>query len=326
MADAMTDTEKLAELVFQSVKVYVDRKFAAATAPLLERLAAAEKAQHEWRHDWKVDLDQKWAGLEASQMAAMSAEDIDAAVTKALAAIELPKGEPGAPGEPGPAGKDAVIDDAEIEAAVERAVKAIEIVVPEAQHGKDGTNGTNGADGTHGRDGRDGDRGPPGRDAADLVVMASIDPERIYALGTWARHRGGLWKAMRDTDELRDGEATGAGWACVVEGFAGLSLTKSSDDGRTLTIAAELSSGRKSLHTVEWDSMIYRGIYEPGKEYRKGDVVTFAGSMLIAQRATSAMPETPAAGDDWRLAVKRGQNGKDAEGKTVSSKRDPVRL
>lgn len=364
MADAMTETEKLADLVFQSVKVYVDRKFAAATAPLIVRMDASEKTLAEWR----AAFDEKLGSIQRVEQPTevISRDEVKAIVEEAVAAIDPPKGEPGPQGEPGAKGadgKDAVIDQEAIDAAVEKAIAAIEVVVPDPIPGKDGEPGPAGKDGAvgpagengadaivdydqinhelaamvakafaevpkpeNGRDGRDGDRGPSGRDASDLAILASIDPERIYALGTWARHRGGLWKASRDTDEMREGIAVDAGWMCVVEGFAGLSLGESSEDGRTITVTAELSSGRKATHSIETAAMIYRGIYEPGRQYAKGDVVTFAGSMLIAQRATSAMPETPTAGDDWKLAVKRGQNGKDADGNRAPTKCDPVRL
>lgn len=53
-----------------------------------------------------------------------------------------------------------------------------------------------------------------------------------------------------------------------------------------------------------------RGVFKSDAAYQKGDAVTWGGSMWIAQKDTSAKPET---GDDWRLAVKRGRDGKDAK-------------
>jgi hypothetical protein len=56
-------------------------------------------------------------------------------------------------------------------------------------------------------------------------------------------------------------------------------------------------------------SMIYRGVYEGGKRYDRGDTVTCHGSLWIAMATTSAQPgdgETP-----WRLSCKRGRDGKD---------------
>lgn len=45
-----------------------------------------------------------------------------------------------------------------------------------------------------------------------------------------------------------------------------------------------------------------------GGSYEQGDGVTFAGSFWIAQKDTSSKPGESS---DWRLAVKRGQDGRD---------------
>jgi len=57
--------------------------------------------------------------------------------------------------------------------------------------------------------------------------------------------------------------------------------------------------------------VIDRGVYREGTEYRKGSGVTWAGSFWIAQRDNPGKPDTADSG--WRLAVKKGQNGKDAK-------------
>lgn len=56
--------------------------------------------------------------------------------------------------------------------------------------------------------------------------------------------------------------------------------------------------------------VIDRGVWKQSA-YRKGDGVTFRGSWFIAQCDTEDQPETSS---DWRLAVKRGRDGKDAKG------------
>lgn len=55
--------------------------------------------------------------------------------------------------------------------------------------------------------------------------------------------------------------------------------------------------------------VIDRGVWAE-KEYEQGDGVTWKGSFWIAQRATSSKPDE--INRDWRLAVKRGRDGKDA--------------
>jgi len=52
-----------------------------------------------------------------------------------------------------------------------------------------------------------------------------------------------------------------------------------------------------------------RGVYSDGKTYYKGNGVTWSGSFWIAQDETSGVkPGTGATA--WRLAVKRGADGK----------------
>jgi integrin beta 3 len=56
--------------------------------------------------------------------------------------------------------------------------------------------------------------------------------------------------------------------------------------------------------------VVDRGVWTD-HAYRKGAGVTWAGSFWIAQRDTSAKPDTADSG--WRLAVKRGRDGKDGK-------------
>lgn len=57
-----------------------------------------------------------------------------------------------------------------------------------------------------------------------------------------------------------------------------------------------------------------RGYFLPGggKEYEPGDGVTFGGSFWIAQTKTTSKPEV--GNDDWRLAVRKGREGKSVKG------------
>src|SRR5262245_8426050 len=55
----------------------------------------------------------------------------------------------------------------------------------------------------------------------------------------------------------------------------------------------------------------YCGVFELGKSYERGDVVTWDGSMWHAERDTGAKPGTASSADDWRLCVKRGRDGRD---------------
>lgn len=75
--------------------------------------------------------------------------------------------------------------------------------------------------------------------------------------------------------------------------------------------SAELES-RQSL--VESKSMTYEGVWKDGVTYEPGAAVTHQGGVWVTRTATRTRPGT---GDvrDWVLAVKSGQNGRDADGK-----------
>ena len=81
------------------------------------------------------------------------------------------------------------------------------------------------------------------------------------------------------------------------------------DGGRTITLRFARGDRVKEF-SFEVPMVIDRGVYSQGREYSPGDGVTWAGSYWIAQEHTTEKPDT---GKGWRLAVKRGRDGKDAE-------------
>jgi len=170
--------------------------------------------------------------------------------------------------------------------------------------GRDGVNGKDGRDGTDGRDGRDGRDGIDGRDASDLDVLPAIDFSKVYGRGTLASHKGGLWRAFTNTD----GEH---GWACIVDGVDGIAIEA---EERGFVISITRSTSAVQTFRCAPPALIYRGVYEYGRRYEPGDVVTFGGSVWHCNAATGAKPDEHT--DDpvkpWTLAVKRGRDGKDA--------------
>lgn len=64
----------------------------------------------------------------------------------------------------------------------------------------------------------------------------------------------------------------------------------------------------------------YRGVWKSG-DYLTGDSVTFGACQWIAKADTSSKPGE---GEDWQLAVRKGRDGRDAEGK--SAKADTVKV
>src|SRR5690625_966971 len=86
-------------------------------------------------------------------------------------------------------------------------------------------------------------------------------------------------------------------------------------DGRTL----ELDFGLYGRRTVKMPNLVYRGIWKDG-QYERGDAVTWAGSLWIAEQDTMSKPSTDDSG--WRLAVKKGRAGEDgSDGKIPDGER-----
>jgi len=76
------------------------------------------------------------------------------------------------------------------------------------------------------------------------------------------------------------------------------------DGGRTLRWAIG-----ETVHEIKTAIVLDAGVWKEGTAYAAGDGVTLGGSFFIAQADTSAKPGKS---DEWRLAVKRGTDGRDA--------------
>lgn len=142
--------------------------------------------------------------------------------------------------------------------------------------------------------------GQPGRDALQLEILPEINLEKSYARSVYARHRGGLWRSFERTQGIK-------GWECIVDGIDSLEIDKSGDRG--FQVEVTLSSGARISKSLNVPVMIYRGVFTAG-EYLPGDTVTWGGSLWHCDSATSDKPGEQGA-KGWRLAVKRGRDGKD---------------
>ncbi|TPJ76198.1 hypothetical protein FJ422_30410 [Mesorhizobium sp. B2-6-3] len=159
---------------------------------------------------------------------------------------------------------------------------------------------------------KDGTNGLPGRDGIGLA-------------GALIDRTGNLVLTLTDgtVRELglvvgKDGESGKPG----VDGLGFEEMTEElADDGRTIvrrySRGDQVKEFRHSLAVV-----LDRGVFKEGQSYRPGDGVTWAGSFWIAQAQTS---EKPDGGEGWRLAVKRGRDGKDGVLKDERPK-EPVRI
>lgn len=142
--------------------------------------------------------------------------------------------------------------------------------------------------------------GDPGRDALDIEILPEIDEEKSYPRSTYARHRGGLWRSFERTNGIK-------GWDCIVDGVGQVTVDQSGD--RSFDVTMKLSSGAELVKSIVVPVMIYRGVFQPGA-YAPGDTVTWAGSLWHCDESTADKPgEVGSKG--WRLAVKRGRDGKD---------------
>lgn len=117
--------------------------------------------------------------------------------------------------------------------------------------------------------------------------------------------------AMRALEEIRQlARQPGPSGKDGKDGRDGLSIEDLSidyDGERTFTFRFANGTNVKEFPFIV-PITIDRGVYKQDTPYQRGDVVSYGGSAWIAQRDTSDKPENS---DAWRLAVKRGRDGRD---------------
>jgi len=206
------------------------------------------------------------------------------------------RGNDGAPGIVGPAGKDGTsIDPSLIRAMVIEEVQKQMQSIPKAINGKDG------------------------RDAPQIDILPAIDTLKNYPRGTFARFQGGLIRAYRDSSPMTD-TIEKAGWEVIVEGLSDLEMTQ--PDERTLLVRAVMTSGKAIEYSASYPLMLYREIYQPKKQYQRGDVVTWSGSSWHCQKDTQSQPGIDS---DWKLMVREGRAARPQQEKKPIE-REPIRL
>lgn len=222
--------------------------------------------------------------------------------------LQLPVPQRGEKGEPGVAGKDGA----------------------PGRDGKDGADGINGRDGAPGLSGKDGADGINGKDGAPGIRGEKGDiasPEDIAAAVTKAVDI--LLPALVSKHvEMAMPEIIARASVLVPPGRDGLpgrpgSAGEDGRDGagiidircepvgkRDHEIVVRLTDGTEMKTPLRFEGMVVDSdVHRPGEAYEKGDAVTHGGSYWIARKDTRT---TPGKSEDWRLAVKRGRDGKDA--------------
>jgi len=224
-------------------------------------------------------------------------------------------------------------------------LEALEAREPErgekGEPGAEGPAGPPGEPGPPGADGRDGADADPSevartilsdvKDEFDALVEKSIQAHLDQAVFEIPEPKDGVGLAGAFIDRdgnlvltLTDGTTRELGRVVGKDGVDGArgepgkdgadalgfdDMDVTHDGGRAFTLRFERGDRVKEF-TFEVPVVIDRGVYSQGREYAPGDGVTWGGSYWIAQEKTTAKPDS---GEGWRLAVKRGRDGKDAE-------------
>lgn len=214
-------------------------------------------------------------------------------------------------------GKDAdlVMIMAEVRKSVDEAVAEAVKAIPIPADGRDGKDGEPGPQGEAGPKGETGEKGAPGKDGADVVgAIRDADGHLILTLSN------GLAK---DVGRVvgHDG-AKGADGKDGQDGVGFDDMGVDFDGDRTVTL--KWTRGEKTVkREIVFPVPLDRGVYSKGKDYQAGDGVTYGGSFWLAQEDTTDVPGSSKA---WRLAIKKGRDGKDGvmkpapEAKTVKVK------
>lgn len=175
--------------------------------------------------------------------------------------------------EKGEDGTSVTIED--VKPLIEEAVAAIEIPAP--TDGKDGVAPT-----------------------ADEVAKAMEGIFSKWALDFERKADGVLSKAIEAIPKPKDGRD-----ALELEDF---DLTLA-DDGRTVTMS--LKRGETVIEkSIKLATVLDKGVYRETEAYEKGDGVTFGGCYWIIQK--DAPEGKPGSSDDFRMAVKRGRDGRES--------------
>lgn len=154
--------------------------------------------------------------------------------------------------------------------------------------GRDGVDGKDGAPGRDGVDGKDGAPGADGKDGRDGLAGVPGAPGRDGVNG-------------KDGAPGADGR----------DGLGPDDIEEELEDGGRVLVRRWKRGGEvvKEFRHVTAQPL-ERGTWREGHTYQRGDITTWGGSYWIALADTSTKPETS---PDWRLSVKRGRDGKDGK-------------
>lgn len=153
-----------------------------------------------------------------------------------------------------------------------------------------------------------GEAGPPGKDGdkgADGIGLA----------GALIDRDGQLVVTLTNGEAKQLGPVVGKNGDPGKDGADGLGF----DDLELITDEAGRAVAKfqrgEVVKSIVLPGFVDRGAFKAGTEYLRGDAVTFGGCLWIAQK--DAPEGKPAEGECWRLAVRKGRDGRDTEAKKV---------
>lgn len=228
--------------------------------------------------------------------------DIPAMIADAVAAIPAPQD-----------GKDA---DPELVASLVK--DEAERILAGWERPKDGEKGEPGRDGANGADGKDGEPGINGKDGLDAVEFLRGDNGHLIVtmsngttrdLGQYVGKDGA---PGMDAAPGKDGR----------DGFGFDDMTMEYDGKRSFAFVMKRAAD-VSRYEFKAPVLIDQGVWKEGTQYETGDGVTWGGSFWIAQKDNADKPDS--GNGSWRLAVKKGRDGKDGSLKPEPPK-TPVKV
>jgi integrin beta 3 len=168
---------------------------------------------------------------------------------------------------------------------------------PRGEPGETGPQGERGVEGAQGQQGERGDQGEPGQPGEP----GERGREGTGIAGAAINREGELMLTLSDGSVLTPGRVDGR------DGLGIEDLALEYDGERTVTLVFARGAIRKEL-SFQWPGQLYRGVFDAGRSYARGDTVTLHGSMYHCNSATLAHPGDGSG--DWTLCVKHGRDGR----------------
>lgn len=159
-----------------------------------------------------------------------------------------------------------------------------------------------------------GDPGDPGKDAVvDMEAVAGLVNQKAdsWALDFERRAQGVLERAVDRMPKPENGK-DGENGADGKDGLGFDDLKVNYDGQRGFSISFIRGEQIKEF-TFSVPVVLDKGYWKDGLQVEKGDGVTSQGSYWIALKDTATRPDI--GNPDWRLAVKKGRDGKGRDGK-----------